>query len=306
MTFDELYDEMLSMEFSTRGRHAKPEMIVDPATAVAAVVADDVCGSARHAKADAVEATAQDSRERPTGLARYRTAGLVGAGGLACATLGAFLGGLGGYFTVSPAGAHAVASTSQDSPAATASHVARSAGSAAMAATTEPSFSLPSGGLTSAGSGLGSVTAAPSSNAPVVGGPVGGGTGGGAPIPGNGSGGSTGGGSTTTGGGSTGTTLPTGGGGNTSTCTGVGCVVGVNGLPSLPVPTPSLPVTVPTPSLPVAVPPLPVSVPPAPALPPVTVTAPAPLPTTPPPVTVGPVSVSTTSTGGGTTLNVGL
>ncbi len=43
----------------------------------------------------------------PRGLARYRNAAMVGAGGLACAAVGAFLGGLGGYFTVHPAAAHA-------------------------------------------------------------------------------------------------------------------------------------------------------------------------------------------------------
>src|SRR6202035_1360868 len=46
---------------------------------------------------------------------RYRNAAMVGAGGLACAAVGAFLGGLGGYFTIAPAAAHPLASTvSQD------------------------------------------------------------------------------------------------------------------------------------------------------------------------------------------------
>ena len=301
MTFDELYDEMLSLEFSSRGRHAKAGTIGDPAAAAATLMAGDVCTGARHAKADLVDEVAEpaaEGRERRTGLARYRTAGLVGAGGLACATVGAFLGGLGGYFTVSPAGAHAVASTSQDSPAvATASHAPYPAHSAAEAAAIRASFSPASGGLTSAGSGLGSVTAAPSPNAPVGGGSVG------APLPGNGSGGSTGGGSN--GGGSTGgnnppSTTPTTPGDSTTPCTGVGCVVGVSGLPSLP-PLPPPP-PIPTPVLPVSPPP--VSVPTVPTSP-VSVPVPAPLPTTPP-VSVGPVSVGTTSTGGGTTLNVGL
>ena len=46
----------------------------------------------------------------------YRNAAMVGAGGLACAAVGAFLGGLGGYFTVNPAAAHSVASSSSGSP----------------------------------------------------------------------------------------------------------------------------------------------------------------------------------------------
>ncbi|HEY6427684.1 MAG TPA: hypothetical protein VIX84_10655, partial [Acidimicrobiales bacterium] len=65
-------------------------------------------------------AEAEAKPERPAGLARYRTAALVGAGGLACATVGALLGGLGGHFTRSPAGAHSVTSSSQDLPLATA------------------------------------------------------------------------------------------------------------------------------------------------------------------------------------------
>ena len=78
MSFDEMYDEMLHDEFrsgSSRGAHAAKGPV--------------------------------------TGLARFRTVGLVGAGGLACATAGAFLGGLGGYFTLSPASAHSITSSSE-------------------------------------------------------------------------------------------------------------------------------------------------------------------------------------------------
>ena len=126
MSFDEIYDEMLHQEFRSRGRHAAPE---------------------------APEKAAAEG-EGPRGLARYRNAAVVGAGGLACAAVGAFLGGLGGYFTVNPAAAHSVASSSsssaQDQPLAAAvnqayhSSTAKS-GTAALAAA---SFSDLSGSLT--------------------------------------------------------------------------------------------------------------------------------------------------------------
>jgi hypothetical protein len=86
MSFDEMYDEMLHDEF--RG------------------------GSAPKVS------------KRASGLARYRTAALVSAGGLAAATAGAFLGGLGGYFTVSPASGSPLTSTSTEVPLAAAAQAA--------------------------------------------------------------------------------------------------------------------------------------------------------------------------------------
>lgn len=309
MTFDQMYDEMLDLEFSARGRHAKAE-VVQPAEAIAAGAS---ASHARHAKAESVEAdeVAPSVPERPTGLARYRNAALVGAGGLACATVGALLGGLGGYFTVSPAGAHAVASTKADGSSSPSVHrPAHSSDSTANSGLPATGFSPVSGGLTQAGSGVGSITASPSPNAPLSGVPVRGG-----PIAGgSGSGGSGAtGGNGSTGGGGTNTptppvqATPT----NPTTCQSVSIpVVGCVSPPSLPAPTlPSLPVTTPTAPLP-----LPVSVQTTPTTSggtstSVTATAPVPLPTTPPPVTVGPVSVGTTSgtgsTTGGLTLNLG-
>ncbi len=124
MSFDEMYDEMLHDEFrsrgAARGKHAAPE-------------------------------TAGEGHEGPRGLSRYRNAAMVGAGGLACAAVGAFLGGLGGYFTVNPAAAHSVASSSTtDQPLAAAVNQAyraasQQSGSAAVAAA---SFSSLSGSLT--------------------------------------------------------------------------------------------------------------------------------------------------------------
>ena len=84
MRFDRLYDEMLHDEFrsreSSRGKHRAPE-------------------------------TAGEEHVGPRGLSRYRSAVMVGAGGLACAGIGAFLGGLGGSFTVNPAAARSVDSS---------------------------------------------------------------------------------------------------------------------------------------------------------------------------------------------------
>jgi len=85
MSFDEMYDEMLHAEFRT--------------------------GQAAGASSSGAE-----SSEPVTGFARYRTATLVGVGGVACATAGALLGGLGGYFTLSPASAHTVTDSSSQVP----------------------------------------------------------------------------------------------------------------------------------------------------------------------------------------------
>jgi hypothetical protein len=300
-TFDQMYDEMLGLEFSAQGKHAKGGA-VQPAEAVAtAVAAGEIASHARHAKAESVEAdaAAPSEHERPTGLARYRNAAMVGAGGLACATVGALLGGLGGYFTVSPAAAHAVGSTTADGQSTPAVHrSAHSSDSTANAALPATAFSPVSGGLTQAGSGVGSITASPSPNSPVPGVPVPGG-----PVAsGSGSGGSAGTGGTSTGGSDT-TTPPLPSTQPTPppppTCQSV-CV----SAPSLPAPLPTVPtLTVPTP-LPVTVQTSPTSSGGTTA----TVTAPLPLPTTPT-TTVGPVSVGTTSgtssTSGGLTLSLG-
>jgi len=124
MSFDEMYDEVLHDEFrsrgASRGKHAAPE-------------------------------TAGEGPEGPRGLSRYRNAAMVGAGGLACAAVGAFLGGLGGSFTVNPAAAHSVASSNTtDLPLAAAVNqayqaAAHQSGSAALAGA---SFSSLSGSLT--------------------------------------------------------------------------------------------------------------------------------------------------------------
>ncbi len=87
--------------------------------------------------------------EGPTGLSRYRNAAMVGAGGLTCAAIGAFLGGLGGYFTVNPAATHPFASSAgSNQPLATAVDQAyRVASLGDSADEAMVSFSSPSGTL---------------------------------------------------------------------------------------------------------------------------------------------------------------
>ena len=195
MSFDEMYDEMLHDEFrsrgASRGKHAAPE-------------------------------TAGEGREGPRGLSRYRNAAMVGAGGLACAAVGAFLGGLGGYFTVNPAAAHSVASSSSSTPdrqlAAAVNQAyrasAQQSGSAAVAAA---SFSSLSGSLTQGIAPFQTLSYHSPVNLPVPALPLGaaGSTGG------SGSGGTGGTGGTGTGGGTT-----TGGG----TGTGSGCAASQSDL----------------------------------------------------------------------------
>jgi hypothetical protein len=216
MSFDEMYDEVLHDEFSSAGKHqAKAAPIVAvPAEAVA---------RARHA---AVVEPAVEADERPRGFQRYRTAALVGAGGMACAAAGAFLGGLGGYFTISPAAAHPVASPTitQDLPLAqavnNAAHVASSSPSAnGSSAEAAASFSNTSGSLTEGIAPFTTLTSEPLQNLPVVSLP-------GLPVSTTGTGGTDG-----TGTGGTGTVDGgSGGGGGGGGGTGAGCASGSSDL----------------------------------------------------------------------------
>ena len=120
-SLDEVYEEMLRGEFSSRGKHAAAHAAPSPLPALA----EDAPAHGVHLAAgdapihDEFEAQAPPAAaeqglaesEGPRGLARYRNAAMVGAGGLACAAVGAFLGGLGGYFTIAPAAAHPLASS---------------------------------------------------------------------------------------------------------------------------------------------------------------------------------------------------
>ncbi len=205
MSFDESYDEMLHDEFSSRGKHrakgvgAEPELV-------------ESNSRGRHAAAEEAETETEDA-EPPRGLQRYRTAGLVGAGGLACAAAGAFLGGLGGYFTISPAAAHPVAAPTitQDTPPAQAiGHGTPSpSGARGTSAVTAAEISKVLGSLTEGIAPFASLTSDPFGNLPVNGLPGVGGSGAGKGRGGAGNG--------TAGGGS-------GGGGLT------GCVSGSSGL----------------------------------------------------------------------------
>lgn len=156
MSFDEMYDEMLHSEFSLRGEHQAEAVEAAP---------EPVQGYSRGRHA---------ATERPRGFQRYRTAGLVGAGGLACAAAGALLGGLGGYFSISPAAAHQVgaATITQDLPLAQAvTNAAHSATSGAKgtSAVEAASFSNVAGSLTQGIAPFATLTSLPLQGLPVTG-----------------------------------------------------------------------------------------------------------------------------------------
>ncbi|HEX4160911.1 MAG TPA: hypothetical protein VHZ05_00340 [Acidimicrobiales bacterium] len=203
MSFDEIYDEMLHDEFSARGKHQAMAVVAEPEPV-------ESTSRGRHAAAE------EPAPERPRGFQRYRTAGLVGAGGLACAAAGAFLGGLGGYFTIAPAAAHALAAptVTQDLPLAQAvGHGSNSsAGTNGTSAVLAARFSQAFGSLTQGIAPFASLTSQPLGSLPVGSLPGLGGTGG------SGSGGGIGNG--TVGGGS-----GSGGGGGLT-----GCAAGSTGL----------------------------------------------------------------------------
>jgi hypothetical protein len=160
MSFDEMYDEMLHDEFSSRGKHQAQDQAV---TAEPELVESTSRG--RHAAADEPEAV-----EGPRGFQRYKTAALVGAGGMACAAAGAFLGGLGGYFAISPAAAHALAAPTitQDLPLAQAvSHGGHSSsGARGTSAVMAAEFSKVFGSLTEGIAPFASLTSEPFGNLP--------------------------------------------------------------------------------------------------------------------------------------------
>jgi hypothetical protein len=91
MSFDEMYDELLHAEFL-------PDAVHDPA----------------HQGADAAAGAI-------FGTSRFRSIALITSGGLAFAALGAFLGGLGSNFAVSPAAAHPLTTSHRSVPLAAAS-----------------------------------------------------------------------------------------------------------------------------------------------------------------------------------------
>src|ERR1700753_727523 len=145
-SLDQMYEDMLRGEFSSEGQHAAPEPApVEPDDAAVRAVHVADADAPLHAEfevpaapAAVAEPVAEDTavddgavteREGPRGLARYRNAAMVGAGGLACAAVGAFLGGVGGYFTVAPAAAHPLASST--TPGAPVANAANDGGTSA-------------------------------------------------------------------------------------------------------------------------------------------------------------------------------
>ncbi len=184
-SLDEMYDEMLRGEFSSRGKHAAPDtgpaLVEEPRPAgrhglhaapeaplhaefeIHEVQVREVQVRDETPPPAAAEGTSAES-EGPRGLARYRNAAMVGAGGLACAAVGAFLGGLGGAFTISPAAAHPLASSTAEDPltaAAAAGEAQDMAGSTdGTAAVTTAVLSSLSGSLTQAAAPLQWLTSA--------------------------------------------------------------------------------------------------------------------------------------------------
>jgi hypothetical protein len=203
MSFDEMYDDMLHDEFSSRGKHQATAVTAEPELA-------ESSSRGRHAAADEPEAV-----EGPRGFQRYKTAALVGAGGMACAAAGAFLGGLGGYFAISPAAAHALAAPTitQDLPLAQAvSHGSHSSsGAKGTSAVMAAEFSKVFGSLTQGIAPFASLTSEPFGNLPLGG------------LPGRGGG-------TGTGGGGIGNGTVGGGGGGGGGGGVTGCTSGSSGL----------------------------------------------------------------------------
>ena len=196
VSLDEMYEELLQAEFNSRGKHVRRSAEPGHVVLAASVLHDDA-SRGLHVAAEAIEAgealdaaavgpthvrvpapiheafepppPAESVDRGPTGaaglkgLSRYRNAAMVGAGGLACAAVGAFLGGLGGYFTVNPAAAHPLASSSTpEQAAAAATNQVNDALSteSGPSAVTAASFSSLSGPLTKGSGALQWLTAA--------------------------------------------------------------------------------------------------------------------------------------------------
>jgi hypothetical protein len=212
MSFDEMYDELVHAEFLDGALNVPP----------------------RRGAHAAIKATMSASR--------LRSIALITSGGLAFAALGAFLGGLGGGFSVTPAGAHALTSSQRNMA------LSAAPGAAAFAAGKAAPSAAPggSGPLAAAASGVGasgrstsapaisSSTGGSSLSAPVSavtsagsnGGTTGGSSTGGSSTGGSSSGGSSTGGTGGTGGTTTGPTTPA----PTSPVTGIVSGVGLSGV----------------------------------------------------------------------------
>jgi hypothetical protein len=137
---DDMHDEMLHGEFRSDGKDAAPEPVAE-------------------------------ETEGPRGLSRFRTATMVGAGGLACAAIGAFFGGLGGSFTIDPTATHSVASSNspEQTLAATVNQAYGSApASSGPGAAAAASFSPVSGPLTRGIAAFQTLMGDPSTNLPVT------------------------------------------------------------------------------------------------------------------------------------------
>jgi hypothetical protein len=195
MDFDQAYAEMLHNEFGSSGAHAADGVAPVSREAFSGPRASEVSGGppvaptsirARRApsstplhrafragRIDAAEEVPAHG-EGPRGLSRYRNAAMVGAGGLTCAAIGAFLGGLGGYLTVNPAAARPLTSAAGPSQqlATAVDQAYRVASGGGSADATTASFSPPSGALAQGGDPLQWLTTSGSDNVSVVGSPA--------------------------------------------------------------------------------------------------------------------------------------
>jgi hypothetical protein len=153
---DKMHEEMLKEEFSAEGAvpHGEVRPPVEHAVAMGAPVAAGGFGAL--ATPEVVE-EAPAAREGPRGLARYRNATMVGAGGVSCSVMGALIGGLGGPgglgaqgglagLGADPAAAHSLACPASPGKSPATSHLgddtaAAARGSAAVATASLSSLS---------------------------------------------------------------------------------------------------------------------------------------------------------------------
>ncbi len=195
MDFDQAYDEMLHNEFGSSGAHAAAgvapvsrdafsgprasEVSGGPPVAPTSIRAQRAASSTplhRAFRAGGIHAAEEVPAhgEGARGLSRYRNAALVGAGGLTCAAIGAFLGGLGGYLTVNPASVRPLASAAGPSQqlATAVDQAYRVASGGGSADATTAWFSPPSGALAQGGDPLQWLTTSGSGNVSVAGSPA--------------------------------------------------------------------------------------------------------------------------------------
>ena len=166
MGFDEIYEQMLQDEFGsghtppvTNGQASQPVLPgLVTAQGSEPLVERPGEGAQTHSAPSGVGTVATEGAAvgatvgelpTPTWLSRYRNAALVGAGGLSFAAVGAFLGGLGGPFSIGPAALHPFEAWANPRPsiAGAVDNASRSADRGEASAHDVASFSSLGGGL---------------------------------------------------------------------------------------------------------------------------------------------------------------